>query len=196
MTAPPCTHCEDFFAHEHSPNYRDWALMRYWSADEAALLACGFDPKVRPQRVLRLHLDHGSRWDAVRRLFELFERGRGLPASSIATPGEYLEWGSRHGIEFPAALTAAVREHQETHAALTTRPTKRRPEAEEREKNTLLKMVGGMARAQYAYDPRERRSSSAKKIADDMRRVGLDIDEDTARKWLKATDDLVDQNQP
>lgn len=166
--------------------------MRYWSHEEAALLACGFDPRTCPHRDLLRHLDHGARWDAVRRLFDLFRRGRGLPASNIANPCEYLDWASRHDIEFPAALTAAVREGQETHAAVITKPTQRRPENEQREINSLLKILAGIARERYRYDPTDPRSPVPKAIVGDIERAGLQIDDGTVRKYLRVAAEFLD----
>jgi hypothetical protein len=54
-----------------------------------------------------------------------------------------------------------------------------------KEQETLLKMIVGMAVGGYAYDPNASRTSTAKEISDDLLRLGLSLDQDTVRKWLK-----------
>ena len=54
-----------------------------------------------------------------------------------------------------------------------------------REKNTLLKLILGMAIAYHGFDPKSSRSSTAREIAGELTRVNLPLDEDTIRKWLR-----------
>ncbi|RVU36698.1 hypothetical protein EOI86_16115 [Hwanghaeella grinnelliae] len=60
-----------------------------------------------------------------------------------------------------------------------------------REKESLLKLVIGMALAGYAYDPSAKRSGVPQEIADDLARKGIQLDVDTVRKWLKEAKDLA-----
>ena len=60
-----------------------------------------------------------------------------------------------------------------------------------KERESLLKLVIGMAIKGYSYDPNMSRSPTAKKIADDLSEIGLSIDEDTVRKWLKEAAEIV-----
>ncbi len=53
------------------------------------------------------------------------------------------------------------------------------------ENNTLLKLVIGMAMKGYAYDPAASKSAVPKEIADDLATLGINITDDTVRKWLK-----------
>jgi hypothetical protein len=54
-----------------------------------------------------------------------------------------------------------------------------------RERETLLKLVGGMAVAAYKHEPHATRTTTASAIVQDLDTVGISIDEDTVRKWLK-----------
>jgi hypothetical protein len=54
-----------------------------------------------------------------------------------------------------------------------------------KERITFLKLIIGMAVKGYSYNPEATKSTSVKDIADDLHALGLDIDEDTVRKWLK-----------
>jgi hypothetical protein len=55
---------------------------------------------------------------------------------------------------------------------------------EPRERDSLLKLVLGMAIMGYGYDPKVGRSGTAREIASDLQLSGLALDEDTIRKYL------------
>jgi DNA anti-recombination protein RmuC len=54
-----------------------------------------------------------------------------------------------------------------------------------KERETLLKIIIGMARDSYKYDPKLNRSSVPQEIADDLAKHSIFLDVDTVRKWLK-----------
>jgi hypothetical protein len=56
---------------------------------------------------------------------------------------------------------------------------------------SLLRMVIGMAVRAYGFDPNVPRSRITKKIADDLRLAGVDLDEGTILKWLRAGAELL-----
>jgi hypothetical protein len=60
-----------------------------------------------------------------------------------------------------------------------------------RERDSLLKLVIGMAVAGYGYDPATSRSERPSEIAGDLATVGVPLDADTVRKWLKAAAELL-----
>lgn len=60
-----------------------------------------------------------------------------------------------------------------------------------KERESLLKLVIGMAIKGYSYDPKSGRSPTAKEIAGDLILVGLPLDEDTVRKYLAEARDLL-----
>lgn len=52
------------------------------------------------------------------------------------------------------------------------------------ERASLLKMVIGMAVAGFGYNPSDRRSAVIPEIGESIRRCGMNLDDDTVRKWL------------
>lgn len=54
-----------------------------------------------------------------------------------------------------------------------------------KERESLLKMIIGMARGGYVYDPKLSRSPVPQEIADDLAKYGVTLDVDTVRKWLR-----------
>ncbi|MBG7619323.1 hypothetical protein I5R65_07595 [Herbaspirillum sp. AP02] len=59
-----------------------------------------------------------------------------------------------------------------------------------RERETLLKIILGMAIKGYAYDPDAKRSSIAKEISEDLQKLGMSIDDDTVRNHLNRAKDI------
>lgn len=60
-----------------------------------------------------------------------------------------------------------------------------------RERETALKMILAMAIEGYGYDPKASKSGTATEIADDLAKLGLNLDADTIRKWLKEAIELL-----
>jgi hypothetical protein len=54
-----------------------------------------------------------------------------------------------------------------------------------RERDSLLKLIIGMAMGGYGYDPSAGRSEQPAQIATDLATAGVPLDVDTVRKWLK-----------
>jgi len=79
---------------------------------------------------------------------------------------------------------ACMRESHDRDYNLDTRatePDKLHP----KQRQSLQKMILGMALEQYGYDP-SARGSAVSQIADDLQGHGLSLDQDTIRKQLKA----------
>lgn len=64
------------------------------------------------------------------------------------------------------------------------------------ERNQLLKMVLGMAIDSYGFDPVAKKNEATKQIADDLAKLGIGIDTDTVRKYLKAAASTVTYELP
>jgi hypothetical protein len=60
-----------------------------------------------------------------------------------------------------------------------------------RERNTLVRLVIGMAIGGYAYDPKRNRSGVPAEISNDLESKGLGLDLKTIRKYLDEGADLV-----
>ena len=60
-----------------------------------------------------------------------------------------------------------------------------------RERETLLKLITGMAKAWYGYDPKAARNPSTPEILSDLARVGVSVSDDTLRAKLKEGGTLL-----
>lgn len=63
-----------------------------------------------------------------------------------------------------------------------------------KERDSLLKMVIGMAVDAYGYDPTARRSPISSELTDILAGHGLAISEDTVRKWLNEAAQVLPKN--
>ena len=60
-----------------------------------------------------------------------------------------------------------------------------------RERETLLKLVIGMAMGGYGFNLTDRKNTAPKEIADDLAELGISITDDTVRKYLKQAVETV-----
>jgi hypothetical protein len=79
----------------------------------------------------------------------------------------------------------------EIEAEKTKNLEKHAPVLGERERESLLKLVIGMAKGGYAYDHKAPRTVTAKEIASDLAENGVSLDEDTVRKYLREAAGLL-----
>lgn len=64
------------------------------------------------------------------------------------------------------------------------------------ERDSLLKLVIGMAIDGYGFDPSAAKSPIPKQISDALQSRGLQLTDDTVRKWLKEAAETVLDRQP
>ena len=86
-----------------------------------------------------------------------------------------------------------IRELEEEIARLTRPPEQKLPA---RERSSLLTLVIGMAVQGYSYDPAALKNSAVPEIASDLSRLGLNLSEDTIRKYLNESKELLPGDEP
>jgi hypothetical protein len=96
-------------------------------------------------------------------------------------------------LEVVSAKNAKVAALEADIEALRSQPPALKPEQRVgvRERDSLLKLIIGMAVAGYVYDPKVTRSDKPAEIADDLARAGVPLDVDTVRKWLREATELL-----
>jgi hypothetical protein len=100
-----------------------------------------------------------------------------------------------------ADLAQSLRETTETRDAAVSRATQLQLQFDTdlrmerpipvRERESLLKLVIGMAIKGYTYDPKAPRNAATSDITSDLELLGIGLDVDTVRKWLKAGADTL-----
>lgn len=118
---------------------------------------------------------------ALRRLESLpstnskYENPRVEPAKCVA-------WARSRNQKLPKFLDRFETPTPKAHAA----------DLNPKDKTSLLALVIAMAIHGYEYDPREKRGEKVKEILGDVAYCGLEMTDDTVRKWLKEAAKLVD----
>ena len=90
----------------------------------------------------------------------------------------------------------ALRRVAELEALLRDREALAAKGLSTRERNSLLKIVLGMAMACYKHDPRASRMKTAGLISDELEQVGLSVSDDTIRKYLSEAAEFAPPCEP
>jgi len=72
------------------------------------------------------------------------------------------------------------------------KPSKK--EVSTRERDTLYKIIIGMAIRGYAYKPKAQRNNAIADIVRDLEHLGIPVSDDTVRKYIKEAAELLDGN--
>lgn len=167
-------------------DWTDWAKMPIWTPDEAAALLLTVSPRA-VVRHLRLSHPVVQRFKIIRESIH-----RACAAGEIAcgdhgiVPADLLKWAKQYEIEIPPELTAEITRVQ----SLAAKRPKDKPLIS-RERDTLLKIILGMAIGGYGYDPIASKSSTVKEIYDDLALRGIVLDQDTIRNKLRDAANLM-----
>ena len=119
-----------------------------------------------------------------------------LVASVEARSEAFFDWKARYE-GLLAQNNANVEKENELIEAAKSRiaelenTAKQPKQLHTKERESLLKLVIGMAVSGYAYDPDAARSPTTSEIADDLVKSGVPLDEDTVRKWLREARELL-----
>lgn len=198
--------CED--------DYDFWCKADHWSDDEFIGLLVGRQPQRISQMLLNSLTPKTECGQNARKLATLLSRARDKRHLDwLASPSSLIAWAMIKQLELPECLLSAAEKYgllseeeetQSPHRAgadltnvLRMKPDQSVPTTNAssstatKEKESLLKMVIGMAVEGYAHDPEKRRTPTAKEISDDLAKNGMSLDEDTIRKYLKAGAELL-----
>ncbi len=64
-----------------------------------------------------------------------------------------------------------------------------------RERQSVLKLILGMAIKGYTYNPKQSRNDAIREIAQDLESLGIALDQDTIRKWIKEASENLPQEE-
>lgn len=174
-----------------------WARMSAWTHHEASALTAGIIPSEKWSRdgLRRRDFSFGEELDTrYFRIWDLLLREETIYKISfpIELP-ELLEWSERTQIDISEKFLIALydlsrlplaEQNLAKADAVGSAPSDQQGLGM-RERDSLLKMVLGMAMEQYAHDPYAKRTETAGHIESDIASIGLTLDQDTIRKYLK-----------
>ena len=65
-----------------------------------------------------------------------------------------------------------------------------------KERESVLRLIIGMAVKGYGYDPTTTRSKMVAEITSDLTMAGVELTDDTVRKWLREAAELLPPAEP
>jgi len=174
-----------FFNQPHAePDYKHWFDKGNWFRSEAAAISLGKCPYVVNQETLepfRLRSFFVEKF--VERDLLLADTCAKFALYGSIAPRDFVRWALNTGLEIPRELTDCLPKNDNS-------TSEHNQSAKTRETNSLLKLIFGIARAQYSYDPSSTRSEVTKQICDDLDSVGVSLAPKTIRKILKDAADI------
>lgn len=179
-----------------SADFEEWAKMTSLKLHEAVALSVGFEP-------CGLTIDYSKKYDVSLRILNFITKRQRIIESKFYPNGEFTlnqpspeklcEWALEIQLEIPGELVRAVNKIKKTNFKVKASPT--RTEAskglQSRERASMLKMIIAMAVDGYGYKIDSERSSIPKEIADALDQMGISLDLDTIRKYLKEARDIL-----
>jgi hypothetical protein len=211
----PESHKEFFDQETAKADFSYWSKMASWSLDEAVALSFGKDPRVVNPRAMQKTCSKATFVKSFLELAQLAYRAKeGGELRGMNSLTNYIDWVRKYDLPFPKELEelveanlgkridwkeryeALVKEFDERNEASKNSALKPKEKKEKqlstKERNTLLKLVVGMAIDGYGYDLSASRSSMPREIAAGLLTHNISIDEDTVRNWLNEAKELVD----
>ncbi len=207
---PEQTHSDDFFqASTIEANFVFWAKQPTWTGRDAAALFCGLNP----ERVLTadgMVLRDGERFRSkLSGMGSTIERG--LNAGEVSrrcAPSRWVDWALMRGIPIQTGLIEIVREWDRSTdprdeeieqlrgevTRLRESPSAPAKAVGTRERESMLKLILGMAIGGYAYNPSTGRNTAIKDIETDLATNGLSLSDDTIRTYLQEASTLLEKH--
>jgi hypothetical protein len=185
----------------------EWASRDLWTITETVSLLKGqlpgsqasnheeFDRMVEE---IKLALKAG-------RLHIVGKQGNFLPVEHVR-PSEIIRWASGRFPKFPFSrqdsgptTRPTLNWAQKTGAQNEAPASDRAGSVAEkplltRERETALKLIIGMAVHGLGYDPKAAKSPIPREVAEKLDTLGLSLDPDTVRKWLRDAAELLPKN--
>lgn len=169
-----------------------WAKMSLWTIEQATALLIGEDPDAvigASGLSASCSTETRERYQSIFRLLDSHTRASGIGYNQ--PPTEIIEWALHAKVEPPQALVDAVRAQGRSLIEKRAQAASEEKPLAERERNTLLRIIIGMAIGGYSYDPDAKRSETPKEIADDLSELGLECSDQTIREKLKEARALL-----
>ena len=173
-----------------------WTRAEYWTPDEAVALSLNRSPRVVNEKSLAIYRgktdfanEYFSRLELVARAITVNVLSNPIP------PIDFVGWAKKRKTDLPDELTEVL-----GIDGSTNRLTTEGGHVLSAERGSLLKLVYGMAIKSYGYDPEKTKNpatgTNRGSIAADLEQLGLSIDDETIRKYLKEAEQRFGNPHP
>ncbi len=170
-----------------------WARSATWTDEEAVMLSLDRHPLPPYLESIKNVSDNELQECLIAQHFfdriALVEAAK--KAGQISSTGksiDFVNWFERMEFETSEELINKVRHFQGKPAGSAARKSVNLSDQQE---NTLLKLVAAMAVRGYSFDPSKHRNQATADIRSDLELLGLELDDKTVLKWLRAATDLI-----
>lgn len=176
-----------------------WSKVATWTLDEAVSLSLGRQPSHSSWAYIEPLVGRRSFATEFGARRELLKRAHlSGQIEDPATPTEILVWANKR-VSFPVDLIEAVHSFNDPKDRRKSDPTNATESTHllsekglgTRERDSLLRLVIGMAVTGYSYDPKSTRSKITQEIANDLELSGVGLDVDTVRRYLNEAKGLL-----
>jgi hypothetical protein len=185
---------DGFEVEEYMPDYVYWMRRLKWPNGACVALCLGFDPD-RYDEVFDWCSANAS--EAATK----FRKLNKLVAEHFKTSGyinldpspvEFCKWAQGLKIDLPVNFIEAVNKiHGTTFKPSRLSQKQIKASVEQRERQSLLSLVIGMAKVGYRYDPSKTRNDAVGDIQADLDSCGVGLDSKTVRHYLKEASALL-----
>jgi hypothetical protein len=171
-----------------------WAKMPTWNSDVAAAILLGLNPEAfHGMGSLSYRLPSGAsdKYFSLRKFTQSAALNKQLKGRG--TPANWLELALRFDIPVPSLLIQEIPKWAEKHITAPEPPAPPAPptspapasDVAPRERESMLKIIIGIAVEKYRYDPKAPRSAAVKAMEADLERAGVRVIDDTIRRYLR-----------
>ena len=188
---PPPWFAGGFGVEGQEADFDYWSKMKDWDWDEATSLSIGFEPCGKidtPDQDARVNPEVMEFYRRRRKVIGNNFYGFGDHTVFKPSPINFCKWAAAVRIEVPDGLHRAVMDTSGvSYELLGSAKAKslRHASLVPRERESLLRLVIGMAIRGYGYQPTALRSEIPNQIRSDLLELGLDLHPDTIRSYLR-----------
>lgn len=176
-----------------------------WELHEASFLLSGYCPFADDYSFYVTDRSHkiGETYFALRKCAQHEENNTKIPGISFRlvhvdanTKKTGIEWiviAKKYGFDVTQSLLDAIAKYSINAEApvLEKKSEAKAKKLETRERDTLHKIIIGMAVRGYGYNPKALRNSPVTEIASDLAELGIAVSDDTIRKYLVEASQLL-----
>jgi hypothetical protein len=189
-----------FQARGQAANFEYWAKQPTWAFREAAALFIGLNPEWAITKEGAIYRDADRYRRELAALIDMVYRAVSiLEVHRSARPSQWIEWAKSRGVPHPPELASLVAQWNQAVDPRDEEIQQLRKELGDlqaklsasdkpvstRQRESMLKLILGMAIGGYRYDPAARRNESVSEIAGDLAECGLPLNVDTVREYLQ-----------
>lgn len=164
-------------------NYDDWINKIYWTIEDVCALTYGKNPLYVTKSMIDEYYPHSpfarqytSSYDVLMRAITSHE------LSDKIVPSQFKTWAKKRKYDFPTEILSQIKSTKQSVSK--TPPENEFKELSTRQKNTMLKIIYGLAMAKYNYKPDLAKNSAATNMHTSLATQGIDISAETINKFL------------